>query len=100
MNESKRLEHAELLTKAKNFAVVQLPGRKFPGVVFQGDSLSAFVSELQQVLVLLNADQKQEAIEATKLLFEQYADVLKSYEFVCKEHQIELPYVAQTILHR
>src|ERR1700752_2292884 len=26
-------EHAELLSPARNFAVIQLPGRKFPGVV-------------------------------------------------------------------
>ena len=32
---------AALLTEARNYAVVQLPGRKFPGVVFQGDSLFA-----------------------------------------------------------
>jgi Family of unknown function (DUF6959) len=38
-------EHAELLTPPGNYAVVQLPGRKFPGVVFQGDSLAALCEQ-------------------------------------------------------
>lgn len=40
---------ATLLTGAHNYAVVQLPGRKFPGVVFQGDSLYALRESLAQL---------------------------------------------------
>jgi hypothetical protein len=41
---------AKLLTDPENYAVVQLPGRQFPGVVFQGDSVHALVSQLKGAL--------------------------------------------------
>jgi hypothetical protein len=31
---------AEILSHASNSGIVQMPGRKFPGIVIQGDSLS------------------------------------------------------------
>jgi hypothetical protein len=34
---------AKLLTETSNYAVVQLPGRQYPGVVFQGDSIHALL---------------------------------------------------------
>nr|WP_294546918.1 hypothetical protein [uncultured Rhodopila sp.] len=41
---------AKLLTDPENYAVVQLPGRQYPGVVFQGDSIHALVSQLKGAL--------------------------------------------------
>jgi predicted RNase H-like HicB family nuclease len=41
---------AKLLTNAENYAVVQLPGRQFPGVVFQGDSIRTLISQLKGAL--------------------------------------------------
>ncbi|MGN7806027.1 DUF6959 family protein [Ensifer sp. 22521] len=38
---------AKLLTEPTNYAVVQLPNRQFPGVVFQGDSLYGFIVGLE-----------------------------------------------------
>lgn len=39
-------EFASLLTRPQNYAVVQLPGRKYPAVVVQGDSLNAFLQRI------------------------------------------------------
>jgi predicted RNase H-like HicB family nuclease len=92
MIQRKTFEQADLLTSGTNFAVVQLRGRNFPGVVVQGDSLSVLVAELRGILTLLEADDKAEAIDVTQQLFEHYSDVLQTYEFTCKKHGIELPY--------
>jgi hypothetical protein len=43
-------QRADLLTPPWNFAVVQLPGRRFPGVVFQGDSLAAICEQAAQLV--------------------------------------------------
>ena len=80
---------AALLTTADNFAVVQLPGRRFPGVVFQGDSLSTFCSD---------AVDAQDAAVGTKA-YEEIADlrrrldeVMRSYLAALAEHGIDPPF--------
>ena len=40
----------ELFGEAGNFAIVQLPGRKSPGVVFQLDSLERITADLENAL--------------------------------------------------
>ncbi|WP_430426199.1 DUF6959 family protein [Phenylobacterium sp.] len=37
-----------MLSEATNFAVVQLPGRAYPGVVFQGDSLASLIGDIAE----------------------------------------------------
>lgn len=41
---------ARVLSRATNGAVVQLPGRAFPGVVVQGDSLNALISDIERAV--------------------------------------------------
>jgi len=45
-------ESAALLTDSGNYAVVQLPRRKFPGVVFQGDSTRNILVQLGRIQLL------------------------------------------------
>ncbi len=45
-----------LLSGPTNYAVVQLPGRKFPGVVIQGDSLHAMVGRLAELQKLAGSN--------------------------------------------
>lgn len=42
------MDGAKLLSAPANYAVVHRPGRAFPGVVFQGDSLRNLVAELRE----------------------------------------------------
>ena len=78
---------ARLLTEATNYAVVQLPGRKFPGVVVQGDSLKSLVSLLEAAI----ADDSEHLD-----LIEETLDILKGaqsrYEATCSAAGIALPY--------
>jgi hypothetical protein len=39
-----------LLTDAANYSVVQLPGRQFPGVLFQGDSIHGLGAQVTGTL--------------------------------------------------
>jgi len=75
----------QLLSPATNFAVVHLPGRKFPGVVVQGDTLNGFVHNL------LNKGDFEELADELSLVAEPLLDALLHYEHVCTERGIDLP---------
>lgn len=85
-------ENVQLLSRPINFAVVQLPGRKYPGVVFQGDSLHSLVTRLQNLQQLLQSDGIEDLNIELSEICEQMVDVLTHYEFVCNEQKIALPY--------
>lgn len=85
-------EQAELLTPPHNYAVVQLPGRKYPGVVVQGDSLHLLKTQAQQMGRLLAAMKLDELADEIECLTEQLCDVQAHYERVCAERTIALPY--------
>ena len=44
------MDDVKLLSEPTNYAVVHLPGRAFPGVVFQGDSLDGIIADLEEVV--------------------------------------------------
>jgi hypothetical protein len=85
-------EYATLLTPAWNHAVVQLPGRRFPGVVFQGDSLFLLLEQVREVREALDAGRLDEAKEGAAELEDDLAGVLSGYESVLAARGIELPY--------
>lgn len=80
---------ARLLTSAANYAVVQLPGRQFPGVVFQGDSLHILISEIESALA--EADPAEQRAEFGYIV-EQLKAVQRHYEDVLADANIPLPY--------
>ncbi len=85
-------ENAELLSSSRNFAVVQLPGRKFPGVVFQGDNLNVLLRELKELQQRVATHNDDEINARLEDLTERMSEVLQHYETVCAEKGIPLPY--------
>jgi predicted RNase H-like HicB family nuclease len=83
------MTNAKLLSEPTNYAVVQLPGRAFPGVVFQGDSLQGLIAELEEVIVQETPDEKASALKA---LAGRLRDVRSHYEAVLGREGLELPY--------
>ena len=81
-----------LLGRPMNFAVVQLPERKFPGVVVQGDTLYSIVSNLTNLKRLLEIGDLDELRSGIEMIDEQLSTALDSYERVCAKQGIELPY--------
>ena len=83
---------AKLLSKPTNYAVVQLPGRSYPGTVIQGDSLQTLVLRLQEVRQMLDSNQIEDASVKLDDICEQLTEALGHYEMICQQQDIELPY--------
>lgn len=88
-------EEVQLLSRPTNFAVVQLPGRTYPGVVMQGDSLHALVCRLKKVADLSRAKEDDELAAEIEDIREPLLEALECYESVCAQRGIALPYPKQ-----
>jgi len=84
--------NAELLGPPINFAVIQLPERKFPGVVVQGDTLWNLLRQVERANKYLNDGALKDASEEMNDVGVQLADALKYFEKICLERGIMLPY--------
>lgn len=80
---------AKLLSEPTNYAVVHLPGRAFPGVVFQGDRLHILIGDLQKVA--LETDEGERAF-ALKEVLERLTEVRRFYEQTLDREGIPTPY--------
>src|SRR5688500_17406813 len=84
----------ELYSESSNHAVVRVPGRRFPGAVVQGDSLSILCAESRELSKRLRAlpVYDEELFYLAQGLQEKLLDRLLHYQDVLTEHGISLPY--------
>ena|SRR5947209_15948710 len=93
-----RVESLEVFSDASNMAVVRTTGRKFPGVVIQGDSLNGLWDLAKRVCVLIEALPRSDSREAQEAL--EWAQELKDllgarvhhYVKILREHDTDLPF--------
>lgn len=84
----------ELFSDAVNFMVLKTPGRKFPGMVIQGDSLAKLFRSAAEVCRLAKASGDQELIGEAGALCQELQDRLAFYEKVLESHGMDLPYAS------
>jgi hypothetical protein len=87
----KKIE-VESLSSSTNSAVVRLPGRNFPGLVLQGDSLKILMDEAHEVARLSKHTNISELIDTADHLAQVLGEYLRHYEESLKEHGEALPY--------
>jgi predicted RNase H-like HicB family nuclease len=85
-----RKEAVEIYSDATNQAVLKHPGRRFPGVLIQGDTLHSLLMQLKAVRMATAFD-PDTAIVFDEAI-EQLTDYVEHYEEVLAEHGVELPY--------
>lgn len=85
-------KQVDLLSPPVNFAVVQLPERKYPGVVVQGDTLHSLLQQVGQMERLLAAGDLEELSDDVEDLKKRLTDAVGYFERICAERGIELPY--------
>ncbi len=83
---------AELFTDGGNDAVVRLPGRGFPGVLIQGDSLSVLRSDVAELVELCAAGDLEEARYVAGLLHADLGARLQRYTDALEAHGIPRPF--------
>jgi hypothetical protein len=66
----KRPATVEIYHEQSNFVVLSAPGRKYPGVLIQGDSLMMIVGDIREAIELFDSD-REESLEVLKGLYEE-----------------------------
>ncbi|AYC39902.1 DUF6959 family protein [Streptomyces griseorubiginosus] len=82
----------ELFTDGGNEAVVRIPGRRFPGVLVQGDSLHILRSSVAEVMEACERGDLVEARDSAGLLLADLEALLGRYEAALDEHGMGRPY--------
>ena len=85
-------ENMEVLSKSSNASVLKMPGRKFPSLVIQGDSLNNLHNLLKEAIGCLKKAEINEGIEVCEEAEEILRALKKSYEETLLEQDILLPY--------
>jgi hypothetical protein len=81
-----------MMTGQHNYAVLRLPGRRFPGVLVQGDALSVINGEVQRALALLRGGDTAAAEEELALVANHLAGLVDGYVRVLDAAGMPLPF--------
>ena len=86
-------EQARVLARDGNVAVTQLGGRAFPGLHLQGDTFAELQRQLADAVSRLShARDDAEAWDNLDSAVEEMTQMLRFYESVLEEHDVERPY--------
>ncbi|MFI1394261.1 DUF6959 family protein [Streptomyces sp. NPDC020681] len=72
--------------------MVRLPGRRFPGVLIQGDSLSVLRGDVAEVVEAFDRGDMAGARETAGLLLADLDELLARYAAALAAHEIPRPY--------
>jgi hypothetical protein len=86
-------EQIEVWSPNVNGAVVRMPGRRFPGVVIQGDALSALLDSALSLVESLANKAGSEELDLAVELANQVESHLEHYEETLSAKGWSLPYV-------
>jgi len=85
-----RTEAVEIFSDATNAAVMRHPGRQFPGVLIQGDTLHSMCRRAD--VVCRGAVKGSEAYDELNDLRNHLWELLTHYKAVLQVHDIPLPF--------
>ena len=87
-----RKEEIEIFSDQSNSAILRHPGRAFPGVLIQGDSLSSYVSLLNEAVAELKTGDRAEGIDLVEEVQEILESHLAHYANTLNEEGVDLPF--------
>lgn len=82
----------EVYSQSTNRAVVKMPGRHFPGLVIQGDSLSNLLLLAESICKKSEKTSDIDLITEARELRNNLQQLLLHYEATLSKHNIPLPY--------
>jgi len=92
MSADDRATQLEMWSEQVNSAVVRVPGRRFPGVVIQGDSLSILFDLAMYLTEHLPSSADAELRDAAESLAEKLFWHVTNYESALGSRGVSLPY--------
>ncbi|WP_458425617.1 DUF6959 family protein [Methylorubrum extorquens] len=78
-----------LLSTSRNYAVVNLPDRAFPGAVFRGNSLNNLINIIRRAGQQHGPAEKSNELSS---ILDKLLEVQRGYENVLEQKGIRLPY--------
>ncbi|MEW5251810.1 DUF6959 family protein [Microbulbifer sp. 2201CG32-9] len=85
-------KEVEILSDSTNQAVMKHPGRNYPGVLIQGDTLYSYCQSLDDACSELKNKNIEDAFYEINEIRNALWDKLNHYKIVLGEHDIELPF--------
>ena len=82
----------EIFSDQSNAAVVRHPGRRFPGVLVQGDSLFGLCCQADIACTAARSSLDSDSYEELNDLRNKLWGYLNHYKAVLQEHQLPLPF--------
>jgi len=83
---------AQVLSHIPNGAIVQLSGRRFPGIVIQGDTLASMFDAAKHLLGEFKRLRDEERYFETLMFVEHLQGQLLHYEETLERMGMQLPY--------
>jgi hypothetical protein len=86
------IEQVEIYSDQTNAAVMRHPGRRFPGVLIQGDTLYSLCYQADSICADAKAHLDHETFQELNRLRNALWELLSHYKVVLGEHGIPLPF--------
>lgn len=86
---------AKILSNQSNSVIAPVPGRHYPGIIIQGDTVSNLFDHLREIYSFMGQfpDEQTEHIKYTILsVLENLENHLRHYECTLEQQEIKLPY--------
>jgi hypothetical protein len=87
-----RMDNVEIYSDQSNAAVMRHPGRRFPGVLIQGDTLYGLCVAADASCARLRSSMDEEGYSELNELRNHLQSLLAHYKSVLAAHDIQLPF--------
>ena len=87
-----RRESVEIYSDETNRSVMRHPGRKFPGVLVQGDTLYSLCKAADEACEAARKARCDEASDELNAVRNQHWSLVNHYKSVLHEHGFQLPF--------
>ncbi|MEH6417077.1 DUF6959 family protein [Pseudomonas sp. CGJS7] len=87
-----RIQEVEIYSDAVNAAIMRHPGRQFPGLLLQGDTLHSMYRQVDRVCAIAKTKLTEDECDEIDELREWLYGYVEHYKQVLREHGIELPF--------
>jgi hypothetical protein len=87
-----RVEAVEIYSDATNAAILRHPGRRFPGLLIQGDTLHNLCIAIDRICTGAQSNADDDALQEIDDLREQMWGYLSHYKSVLQAHGLSLPF--------